>query len=125
PPLLPWRGYPFRFGFPLALIIATGVAGLLGVILGAPTLRLRGDYLALVTLGFGEVVRFAIRNLEEITGGTKGLNPVPPPTLPFLGQDGQDYRVFYFLSLGLLLLVVLLLWRLEKTAVGPWVRGGP
>src|SRR5262249_53315509 len=108
-------GYPFRLGFPLALIIATAVAGLLGVILGAPTLRLGGDYLALVTLGFGEVVRFAIRNLEEITGGTKGLNPVPPPTLPgWPGQDGQDYRVFYFLSLGLLVLVVVLLWRLEK-----------
>jgi branched-chain amino acid transport system permease protein len=113
-------GYPFRLSFPLALIVATAVAGLLGLILGAPTLRLRGDYLALVTLGFGEVVRFAIRNLEEITGGTKGLNPVPPPTLP--GLDSTDYRVFYFVSLGLLLVVLLLLWRLEKSRLGrAWV----
>jgi branched-chain amino acid transport system permease protein len=112
-------GYPFRLSFPLALIVATAAAGLLGVILGAPTLRLRGDYLALVTLGFGEVVRFAIRNLEEITGGTKGLNPVPPPTLPGLaGLDSTDYRVFYFVSLGLLLVVLLLLWRLEKSRLG-------
>jgi branched-chain amino acid transport system permease protein len=111
--------YPFHLGFPLALLIATAAAGLLGLILGAPTLRLRGDYLALVTLGFGEVVRFAIRNLEEITGGTKGLNPVPPPALPgWLGLDSQDYRLFYFVSLGLLLIVVLLLWRLEKSRLG-------
>ena len=52
------------------------------MVLGAPTLRLRGDYLAIVTLGFGEVVRFTLRNLEEITAGTRGLNPVPPPPLP-------------------------------------------
>ena len=54
----------------------------MGLLLGAPTLRLRGDYLAIVTLGFGEVTRFTLRNLEEITAGTRGLNPVPPPALP-------------------------------------------
>src|SRR5262249_7711936 len=84
--------YPFQVGFVPALVVATAGAGFLGVVLGAPTLRLRGDYLALVTLGFGEVVRFGIRNLEEITAGTRGLNPVPPPTLPGVSLDwGQDY----------------------------------
>jgi branched-chain amino acid transport system permease protein len=121
--------YPFQVGFLPALLIATAGAALLGFLLGAPTLRLRGDYLALVTLGFGEVVRFAIRNLEEITGGTKGLNPLPPPALPGwlaqalarigLGPDwSQDYRLFYYLALGLLVAVFLLLWRLERSRLG-------
>jgi branched-chain amino acid transport system permease protein len=121
--------YPFQVGFFPALFVATAGAALLGFLLGAPTLRLRGDYLALVTLGFGEVVRFAIRNLEEITGGTKGLNPLPPPALPGwlaqalacigLGPDwSQDYRLFYYLALGLLVAVFLLLWRLERSRMG-------
>jgi branched-chain amino acid transport system permease protein len=55
----------------VALVVSTLFAGLAGLMLGAPTLRLRGDYLALVTLGFGEVVRFSLRNLEDITGGTR------------------------------------------------------
>jgi branched-chain amino acid transport system permease protein len=56
--------YPFQIGFVAALVAATAGAALLGVLLGAPTLRLRGDYLAIVTLGFGEVTRFTLRNLE-------------------------------------------------------------
>jgi branched-chain amino acid transport system permease protein len=131
--ILTVRAYPFQVGFPLALLFATLGAGLLGVVLGAPTLRLRGDYLALVTLGFGEVVRFAIRNLEEITAGTKGLNPVPPPwsagqapgwlvtPLTWLGIAADwdlDYRLYYFLALGLLVLVVGVLVVLERSALG-------
>ena len=53
------------------------------MLLGAPTLRLRGDYLALVTLGFGEVDHASrIKNLDEITAGTQGLSPIPPPGRP-------------------------------------------
>ncbi|MFN9973587.1 MAG: branched-chain amino acid ABC transporter permease, partial [Phycisphaerae bacterium] len=63
--------YPFELGFTAALVLSTIGAAAAGVMLGAPTLRLRGDYLALVTLGFGEVVRFSLRNLEEITAGTR------------------------------------------------------
>ena len=74
--------YPFGIGFVGALVCAGVGAALAGLLLGAPTLRLRGDYVAIVTLGFGEVTRFTLRNLEEITAGTRGLNPVPPPTLP-------------------------------------------
>jgi branched-chain amino acid transport system permease protein len=122
-------GYPFQMSFFVSLIAATVGAALVGVLLGAPTLRLRGDYLALVTLGFGEVVRFTLRNLEETTGGSRGLNPIPPPPLPDwlamllsplgLNQDwSQDYRLFYFLALGLFLLVLLLLVRLERSRLG-------
>ena len=52
------------------------------MLLGLPALRLRGDYLALVTLGFGEVVRIAIKNLNAITRGADGLSPIPAPVVP-------------------------------------------
>jgi branched-chain amino acid transport system permease protein len=125
--------YPFGFGFVASLVCATGGAALAGLLLGAPTLRLRGDYVAIVTLGFGEVTRFTLRNLEEITAGTRGLNPVPPPQLPqfmhtplgWLGIQPDwalDYRLFYYLALGLLLAVVLLLRNLERSRLGrAWV----
>jgi branched-chain amino acid transport system permease protein len=125
--------YPFQVGFIAALVLSTAGAALFGVLLGAPTLRLRGDYLAIVTLGFGEVTRFTLRNLEEITAGTRGLNPVPPPQLPgvlatplsWLGIQPDwslDYRLFYYLALGLLVLVVVLLTNLERSRLGrAWV----
>jgi branched-chain amino acid transport system permease protein len=125
--------YPFGFTFIASLVCASGGAALAGLLLGAPTLRLRGDYVAIVTLGFGEVTRFTLRNLEEITAGTRGLNPVPPPHLPeFLhaplswlgiGSDwALDYRLFYYLALGLLIGVILLLRNLERSRLGrAWV----
>lgn len=120
---------PFGCGFWLSLTASSAVAALAGVLLGAPLLRLRGDYFALVTLAFGEVVRFSLRNFEEITGGTRALNPVPPPILPDwlagmlarvgVGQDFTlDYRLFYWLDLGLLLWAALLVWYLENAAIG-------
>lgn len=108
--------YPFQTGFWIALPLAAAGAALAGVVLGAPTLRLRGDYLALVTLGFGEVVRFSIQNLEEITNGTKSLNPIPPPTAAEAWST--DFRPFYYLILALLVLVVLVLRNLERSRIG-------
>src|SRR5690606_31008338 len=66
--------YPFQIGFWGAIIAAPLAAGLAGLALGAPTIRLRGDYLAIVTLGFGEVVRVVLLNYENITDGPRGLN---------------------------------------------------
>ncbi|HLI28042.1 MAG TPA: branched-chain amino acid ABC transporter permease [Chloroflexota bacterium] len=75
---------PFRTDFWLALVASWGVAGIFGVILGAPTLRLRGDYLAIVTLAFGEIVPRVFLNLEDWTRGTRGMNPIGRPHLgPF------------------------------------------
>jgi branched-chain amino acid transport system permease protein len=115
--------YPFQVHFVPAMLAAALAAAAAGVLLGAPTLRLRGDYLALVTLGFGEVLRFALRNLEEITNGTKGLNPIPPPTIPGVSGDwSADYRYFYFLCLGVLFLVLVVLRNLERSRLGrAWV----
>jgi branched-chain amino acid transport system permease protein len=125
--------YPFQTGFTIALVMSTAGAGLFGLILGAPTLRLRGDYLAIVTLGFGEVVKVALRNLEEITAGTKGLNPIEQPQLPgwlmsFLNTLGVgskwqlDYRLYYYLTLLILAIVVVLLRNLEHSRLGrAWI----
>jgi branched-chain amino acid transport system permease protein len=116
--------FPFQWSFWVALPIGVAVAALFGVLLGTPTLRLRGDYLALVTLGFGEVTKFTLLNLEELTSGTKGLSPVPPPALPGISATlwSDDYRPFYYLTLGFLLIVTLLLRNLERSRLGrAWI----
>ncbi len=115
--------YPFGAPFVVALVAGTLVAALLGLLLGAPTLRLRGDYLALVTLGFGEVVRFGLKNLDAVTAGAKGLSPLPPPTGPEVGIDWiGDYRPFYYLTLLLLIGVSVMLSNLERSRLGrAWI----
>jgi branched-chain amino acid transport system permease protein len=125
--------YPFQLPFTITLILSALGAGICGLILGAPTLRLRGDYLALVTLGFGEMVKVTLRNLEEITAGTKGLNPIPAPHSPlwfatgigWLGIENSwetDYRLYYYLTLAVVVIVVILLANLENSRLGrSWI----
>jgi|688.fasta_scaffold129897_3 branched-chain amino acid transport system permease protein len=121
--------YPFQMRFVLAAAISALAAAAVGLALGAPTLRLRGDYLAIVTLGFGEVVKVTLRNLEQITGGMKGLNPVPPPGAGVRvgGLDlglafAVDPRWFYYLALLVLAGVVVAMRRLESSRLGrAWV----
>ena len=117
--------YPFQIGFLAATIVSVLITAGVGLALGAPTLRLRGDYLAIVTLGFGEVVKVTLRNLEQITGGMKGLNPVPPPGagVKVAGIDlglafAIDPRWFYYLALVSLAGVVLAMRRLEDSRLG-------
>ncbi|RJG49536.1 high-affinity branched-chain amino acid ABC transporter permease LivM [Motilimonas pumila] len=71
----------FGVGFWTALPIAGGLAALFGFLLGFPVLRLRGDYLAIVTLGFGEIIRILLNNMTELTGGPNGISQIPKPTL--------------------------------------------
>mgnify|MGYP006273232623 CR=1 FL=1 len=121
--------YPFQLGFLPATIVSVLVTAGIGMALGAPTLRLRGDYLAIVTLGFGEVVKVTLRNLEQITGGMKGLNPVPPPGagVRIGGLDlglafAVDPRWFYYLALLAVAGVVVAMRRLEHSRLGrAWV----
>jgi branched-chain amino acid transport system permease protein len=107
----------------IAVIVAFAAAALISVATSAPILRLRGDYLALVTLGFGEVARFTLRNLEEITNGTKGLNPIPQPEVPGLKGDwSADYRYYYYLALLVLAMTLLLLRNIENSRLGrAWI----
>src|SRR5476649_377808 len=76
-----YLGLCFWTVLPLAAI----TAGLAGLILGFPVLRLRGDYLAIVTLGFGEIIRLLLNNLSALTGGPDGISSIPKPTV--LGID--------------------------------------
>ncbi|MEK6609225.1 MAG: branched-chain amino acid ABC transporter permease [Myxococcota bacterium] len=118
--------YPFQIGFWGAILAAPLCAGLAGLALGAPTIRLRGDYLAIVTLGFGEVVRVVLLNLENITDGPRGLNPIPAPWLPawLPGADAVDvtgrrqFLTMYYVALGLLALLVVVFHTLERSRLG-------
>jgi branched-chain amino acid transport system permease protein len=117
--------YPFQIGFWGAVIAAPLMAGLSGLALGAPTIRLRGDYLAIVTLGFGEVVRVVILNLESITDGPRGLNPIPEPWLPswLVGSEAQatgraSFLTMYYVALLLLVTLVVAFNNLERSRLG-------
>jgi len=103
--------------FFLAMFVSAAVAALFGVLLGAPTLRLRGDYLAIVTLGFGEIVPLVIKNVPEITKGTQGMNPIGYPEIPGL-QFAVDPIPWYYLIVVVLMLSVLITGRLRTSRVG-------
>jgi branched-chain amino acid transport system permease protein len=113
------------------LILSIVVGALTGALLGLPVLRLRGDYLAIVTLGFAEVVRALMNNLDKpinLTNGPRGISPIskPPlffkPLLEFFGFEIADAKIyplyFYFLVLAIVFLIILVTRRLENSRVG-------
>ena len=124
--------FPNGLHSPIWLIIpaAAGLAGLFGVLLGAPTLRLRGDYLAIVTLGFGEIIRVFMNNLDHpvnITNGPKGMGEID--SLSFFGMSfGKKIEVggfevasvtlYYYLFLALVVMSVIISHRLQLSRVG-------
>ncbi len=104
------------------LLPAALVAGGFGVLLGIPAARVRGDYLAIMTLGFGEIVRISFTNLERWTGGPNGLLGIAHPTV-WLPQVGRyDFSVeswpYYYLVLGLVLAAAMLCIRMSRSRVG-------
>lgn len=109
--------FPFQWALWPAIAAAVAGSAAAGTLLAAPTLRLRGDYLAIVTLGFGEVVKFAIKNLESITNGSKSLNPIPDPWLFGLPVNWGLWG-YYLLALAALAGVVALLRNLERSKLG-------
>jgi branched-chain amino acid transport system permease protein len=125
--------------------IAVAAAAIFGVLLGAPTLKLRGDYLAIVTLGFGEIVRIVFRNLGDftlalpaflggailigpnanLTGGNTGINPIDPPIIPIPGPRGnqiifsnQNAIASWYLVLALMILTFFVCQRLRDSKLG-------
>ncbi|WP_457939966.1 high-affinity branched-chain amino acid ABC transporter permease LivM [Mesorhizobium sp. 10J20-29] len=129
-------GTEFGWSFWILLPAAGAMAALWGVILGFPVLRLRGDYLAIVTLAFGEIIRLVLINWREVTNGTAGISGIPKVT--FFGlfsfdvsspryiskvfdiaQSGAYYKIFlYYLILALALLTAFVTVRLRRMPVG-------
>lgn len=114
--------YPFQIGFWPAVALAFVIGIALGLLLGLPTIRLRGDYLAIVTLGFGEIVQDVLRNLEGITKGTQGINPLPYPKLFGYAFTADNTRPWYYLFLFILLALVILNRNIERSRIGrAWI----
>jgi len=134
-------GTPFFLpGDTFYVFIALGVivAALTGLLLGLPVLRLRGDYLAIVTLGFGEVIRVLANNLDKplnLTNGPQGITPIQRPTLPaellvvlraimnpLVGHnvsEGDFYNLFFYLTaLVVIVVVILIVRRLDDSKIG-------
>lgn len=105
----------FSVPFIISLVCAAAGAGLFGVLLGVPTLRLRDDYLAVVTLGFGLIVVVVALNIEYL-GGTDGFMGIPSPVL-FGVKLGSKLR-FLMLSLALAIVTILFLYRLKTSRIG-------
>ena len=128
----------FGFGFWVALPLSGLVAATLGMLLGFPVLRLKGDYLAIVTLGFGEIIRIIIINWSPVTGGPNGISGIPRPTFfgaPFAARakDGgttfaqlfgipfspqQRVAWLYYVILGLALVTLAFTQRLRQLPIG-------
>jgi len=118
----------------LVMLLAAAVAGVVGMLLGAPTLKLRGDYLAIITLGFGEIIRIFMLNLDRpvnITNGPKGLAQIDALTVfgINMGQRQtitlgdwsytfQPVTMYYYLFLFFVILSVILSYRLQDSRVG-------
>jgi branched-chain amino acid transport system permease protein len=105
--------------FWVILPIGAAVAALFGAMLGAPTLKLRGDYLAIVTLGFGEIIRIFLNNLSRpvnITNGPQGITGIDPFSLPGFRFDTP--LKFYYLLLAIVLVVIVINLRLQNSRIG-------
>lgn len=105
-----------ELSFWLALPAAAVAAGLFGVLLGLAGIRLRGDYLAIVTLGFGEIVRLVFVNGGKVTNGPMGIPGIPAPDL--FGYTLTRKTEFYFLALLLLLFTLFVIYRVVHSGIG-------
>ncbi|MGU3473983.1 branched-chain amino acid ABC transporter permease [Paenibacillus sp. D51F] len=105
--------------FWIFILLGGFMAGIFGILLGLPVLRVKGDYLAIVTLGFGEIIRIIFNNMEKpvnITNGAMGLSSIQPPDL--FGFKFTFPHQFYFIVIGILALVIFAVRRLEHSRLG-------
>ncbi|HYX80063.1 MAG TPA: branched-chain amino acid ABC transporter permease [Actinomycetota bacterium] len=109
---------PFLVAIPVVVVIAVAT----GLLIGGPVLRLRGDYLAIVTLGFGEIARVLVTSdwLRSFLGGAQGLIAIPAPQLNLGGWhvDFRDPQPFYYLVLAFCAVAVFVSWRLANSRIG-------
>ena len=104
--------------FLLMLVVGALVAATFGVLLGAPTLRLRGDYLAIVTLGFGEIVPIVFLNSDKYTEGTNGIGGIYAPDIPFIEFSILNPWPFYGLIIALVTISMVFIYRLQESRIG-------
>lgn len=90
---------PMAIEFPIALICGGLFAAVIGILIGIPALRLRGDYLGIITLGFGEIIRIVLNNLQ-ITNGAKGLSGIPAYS---------NFTVAFFIAVGIVIIIYMLI----------------
>jgi branched-chain amino acid transport system permease protein len=114
---LAYLGTTVGWAFWPTVIMGVFLAAMSGVILGAPTLRLRGDYLAIVTLGFGEIVRITAVNTAAL-GGARGITPIPHPPNFFGVEFLLDPLPYYYLILAVIVLAIVFSLRLQRSRVG-------
>ncbi|MEU6412430.1 branched-chain amino acid ABC transporter permease [Microbispora sp. NPDC046933] len=110
-------GTKYGWNFWGVLVVGIFMTAISGIVLGSPTLRLRGDYLAIVTLGFGEIVRITAQNTDYI-GGARGITNIPHPPSLFGVEFALDPLPYYYLLLAAIVLVVIFAKRLERSRVG-------
>jgi branched-chain amino acid transport system permease protein len=129
-----WIAQMFPDGLHLSiwLVVPFGaaIAAFFGILLGAPVLKLRGDYLAIVTLGFGEIIRIFINNLNSplnVTNGPQGITLIDPitiagitfsKTIDFFGHEVSSLVLYYYLFLALTIITVVICMRLQDSRLG-------
>jgi len=114
----------FGLSFWLCLPIAGGFAAIAGCIIGYPTLRMRGDYLAIVTLGFGEIVRIVINNWMSLTNGPNGILGIKAPGIYWWNGKGFEHMLLnsleqlYYIILALAVFTIVAVYRLNHSRIG-------
>ena len=109
----------FHLGFWLALPLGGLFAALFGIILGLPVLRLRGDYLAIVTLGFGEIIQLVLNNWTEFSNGASGISNIPRPGLfDFDLSVTAALNYQYYLTIAMVILTIFIINRLQNSRIG-------
>jgi branched-chain amino acid transport system permease protein len=117
-PNSPWFAPELHFGF--ALIFVVIFATITGLVIGAPVIRMRGDYLAIVTLGFGEIIRLLFMSdwLGPYFGGAQGVTNIPGVDLGFATVKGTDPRSVFYLVLFFCGIAIYVSWRLQASRLG-------
>jgi branched-chain amino acid transport system permease protein len=115
--------YHYGIGFWIALPIGGGIGMLFGILLGFPVLRLRGDYLAIVTLGFGEIIRLILENWNAFSFGPSGIANIPRPGLFGIEFSLHEATIYiYFLMVALALFTIFVVRRLQDSRIGrAWI----
>ncbi len=115
--------YHFGLSFWICLPIGAGLATIMGILLAIPVLRLRGDYLAIVTLGFGEVIRIVLENWNGLSFGPSGISQIPRPSFFGMTMKLQTATIYiYFIMIAMVVFTIFVVRRLENSRIGrAWI----